>query len=56
MAYHNSFFGDGIYPLVYSMMACGGFEDRIGDCDKKTYSEFSCSRDRFAGVLCGQGI
>ena len=56
VAYHNSFFDDGIFPIVYSMMACDGFHQTIGECDKKTYSQFSCPRENVAGVLCGQGM
>ena len=56
MAFHNSYFGDGVYPIVYSNLQCIGFEDRISDCVKDTYLQFSCSRDHTAGVLCGQGM
>ena len=55
VAYHNSFFGDGLYPIVYSMMGCTAPEAALGLCDKQVYGEFSCSRNSVAGVLCGQG-
>lgn len=55
IAYHNSFFGDGLFPIVYSKMGCGGYEKTLGECDMNVYSEFSCSRDHVAGVLCGSG-
>ena len=52
----NSTFGDGDYPIIYSNLACGGWEDNvISECKKDTYSDFTCSRGNVAGVLCGYG-
>ena len=54
--FKNSYFGDGDYPIVYSNLGCGGWESNvITECKKDTYSNFTCSRDNVAGVLCGYG-
>ncbi|XP_019850479.1 PREDICTED: scavenger receptor cysteine-rich domain superfamily protein-like isoform X2 [Amphimedon queenslandica] len=53
VAYHNSYFGDGKYPIMYSDFSCGGWETNLTDCDKKIFPQSKCSRDSVAGVLCG---
>ena len=55
IAFSNSYFGAGDGPIIYSQMACGGWERDIDDCDKAEVLEFTCSRDKVAGVLCGYG-
>ena len=54
VAFHNSYFGDGHGPIVYSNVTCGGWEQSITDCAKTDYLSFSCSRRQTAGVLCGE--
>ena len=51
----NSTFGAGIYPIVYTNVACGGWETTLADCDKQVYPQSECSREDVAGVLCGYG-
>ena len=53
--FHNSFFDDGFQPIVLSGMDCVGFEKNYTQCRNQLYSEFTCSRDHTAGVLCGAG-
>ena len=53
--FSNSHFGDGQYPIVYSNVNCGGWEDSLMDCHHTIVPEFSCSRENTAGVLCGYG-
>ena len=55
VAYTKSYFGAGDGPIIYSQMACGGWERDISECDKADAFEFSCSRDQVVGVLCGYG-
>ena len=54
IAFHNSYFGDGYGPIIYSNVSCGGWEQRVTDCAKATYPGFTCSREQTAGVLCGE--
>ena len=56
MIFHNSTFGDGKYPIVYSKIACGGWETKLKDCSNEEYPKLNCSRNNVAGVLCGYGI
>ena len=53
--YNNSIFGAGNYPIVYSNVRCGGWEDSIIDCKKDTHLDFTCSRNHVVAVLCGDG-
>ena len=53
--FSNSHFGDGQYPIVYSDVNCGGWEDSLMDCEHTKLPEFTCSRENTAGVLCGYG-
>ena len=56
IVFSDSYFGDGIYPIIYSNMGCGGWESNvIKECKKQTYNDFFCTRDNIAGVLCGYG-
>ena len=55
IVFHNSYFGAGSRPIVYSNMACIGFENTTVTCSKQVYPSFTCSRDNVAGVLCGAG-
>ena len=51
----NSIFGAGQYPIVHSNFACGGWESNLTDCSSTVYTQFNCSRNNTAGVLCGYG-
>lgn len=53
--YSGSYFGDGIYPIVFSNMQCIGPEDDLINCPKDQYLTFTCPRSQVAGVLCGYG-
>ena len=55
VVFPNSEFGDGIYPIAYSNMGCGGWESSFSQCNKQTYPNTACSRSNIAGVLCGYG-
>ena len=55
IVFTGSYFGDGKYPIVYSNLKCGGWENDITDCGKDNYLDFSCSRNNVAGLLCGYG-
>ena len=48
----NSYFGDGIVPVVYSNMSCQGYETTVVDCNKSVFRSFSCPRNNIAGVVC----
>ena len=56
VAYTDSFFGDGVYPIVWSNVKCNGWEKSFDDCTKSTYLNFWCNRVRVAGVLCAEGL
>ena len=56
VAYTDSFFGDGVYPIVWSNVKCNGWEKSFDDCTKSTYLNFWCTRARVAGVLCAEGL
>ena len=57
VAMNASFFGDGLYPTVWSQVNCGGWEKDLGDCPRKDYLKFpTCSRGAIAGVRCAEGI
>ena len=53
--YRDSHFGDGDGPIVYSNLDCKGYEDSLSDCSKHKYGNFSCSRERVAGIKCQDG-
>ena len=55
VAFRGSYFGTGIYPIVYSNVQCGGWEESLSDCPKDTYQEVACTNNQLAGVLCGYG-
>ena len=55
VAYSKSYFGAGDGPIIYSQVACGGWESDISECKKAEVLEFTCSRDKVAGMLCGYG-
>ncbi len=54
--YSDSRFGNGQYPIVYSSVSCGGWEDSLIQCTHNQYKDTVCSRQHVAGVLCGYGI
>ena len=54
--YRNTQFGDGEYPIVYSNVSCGGWEDDITHCKRNDFKDTICSRQHVAGVLCGYGM
>ena len=54
--FYNSHFGDGQYPIVYSDVNCGGWEDLLVECEFTKIPELTCSRKNTAGVLCGYGM
>lgn len=55
VAFIGSEFGAGNYPIIYSNMGCGGWENNITNCNKQTYPMSACSRSNVAGALCGYG-
>ena len=54
--YTNSFYGDGMQPIVYSNIQCSGSEDSLNNCDKEKYGDFACSRQNIAGLKCKDGM
>ena len=56
VVFTNSTFGAGIYPIVYTNIACGGWESSLTECDKQIYPQSVCSHKNVAGVLCGYGM
>lgn len=52
VAFTDSLFGNGNGPLVYSNVACSGSETSITQCSKTTYPDFTCSKNKAAGVKC----
>ncbi|XP_011409971.1 PREDICTED: scavenger receptor cysteine-rich domain superfamily protein-like [Amphimedon queenslandica] len=50
----NSFYGDGIYPIVWGVVQCKGWEAGLGDCTRRDYLNFYCLRSDIAGVLCAE--
>ena len=54
VAYHNSYFGAGYGPILYSNVSCGGWETSFAMCSKNEFLSFSCPREHTAGLLCGE--
>ena len=54
--FRDSIFGVGQYPIVHSNFSCGGWESSLTECGSTVYTQFNCSRNNTAGVLCGYGI
>ena len=50
--YTNSFFGDGDASIIFSEVACRGYEQSIVNCPRKEYGSFTCSRDNVVGITC----
>ena len=55
VVFNNSHFGNGQYPIVYSNIKCGGWENKLDDCEKDQHLNFECSAHSTAGLLCGYG-
>ena len=55
VVFHDSYFGNGRYPIIYSNLKCGGWENNIRDCQKDTFLDITCPNQQVAGVLCGYG-
>ena len=36
-------------------MSCVGHENKLSECEKSEYLQFTCPRSQIAGVLCGEG-
>ena len=53
--FHNSTFGDGKFPIMFSNFVCGGWETNLNNCGHIAYPQFNCSRTNVAGMLCGHG-
>lgn len=51
----NSYYGDGIYPIVWGVVQCKGWEQNLADCPRRNYLDFYCLRRDTAGVLCAEG-
>lgn len=52
MAFTGSVFGSGTGPAIYSDFSCGGWEDKLSDCNKNVYPNLFCTSDQIAGALC----
>ena len=52
----NTYYGDGIYPIVWGGLQCKGWEQNLADCPRREYLNFYCLRTDIAGVLCADGI
>ena len=52
----RSEFGAGDYPIVFTSIDCGGWENGLSICNKQVYPQSSCSRNNIAGVLCGYSM
>ena len=55
-AYRGDQFGSSTGPLFYSNVDCGGWEESITECRKKTHLEISCSHKAVAGVMCSDSM
>ena len=56
VVFTRSEFGAGQYPIVFTSISCGGWENELSICNKQAYPQSSCSRNNVAGVLCGYGM
>jgi deleted-in-malignant-brain-tumors protein 1 len=52
----NTYYGDGVYPIVWGAVRCRGWEASLSDCPRNDYLDFYCLRTDIAGVLCAEGI
>ncbi len=43
-------------PIIYSNVDCGGWENSIQECVKKSHFDIQCSHRAIAGVMCSDGI
>ena len=50
--YHNSLFGDGYGPIIYSNVQCVGDKDRFSDCSKNNYFSTTCDRSDVVAIVC----
>ena len=53
--YHNSLFGNGYGPIIYSNVHCVGDEDRFTFCPKNNYFSTTCDHSDVIGILCKDG-
>ena len=53
--YHNSLFGDGYGPIIYSHVYCVGDEDRFSDCPKYNYFRTTCHSSDVVAIVCKDG-
>ena len=55
LAFSGDHFGSSSGPLVYSNIDCGGWENSIEECVKKSHFDIQCSHRAVAGVMCSDG-
>ena len=53
---NSSIFGQSNLPIVYSDVACAGWETHLLECSRKQHSTFECSSSNVAGVICSDGM
>ena len=54
-AYWGSYFGDGIYPIVWDFVQCSGWEKSFLNCQRKEYLQFVCGRGGIMSTRCYDG-
>ena len=48
-------FGTGSGPIVYTYVACHGFERSLSQCSKSVYPSITCTSNYLAEVRCYDG-
>ena len=51
----NAAFGQGIGPILFGLVHCNGFEQRLLDCTHLGLNDHSCGHHQDAGVVCETG-
>ena len=50
--YYDAYFGETYGPVIFSNMACFGWENTISYCGKTSIPNFNCTQHNTAGVTC----
>ena len=52
LTYFDAHFGETTGPVIWSNLACSGWETSIHHCNKDVFPNFNCTQQNTAGVTC----
>ena len=55
LTYFDAHFGETNGPVIWSNLACSGWETNIYNCNKDVFPNFNCTQQNTAGVTCKDG-